>query len=149
MTRDLSLQEFDGAQISALRSIHSHSDVHTGAWTQSLTFQKVAAASFHDPNFSKTEDLKSAPNQFRISTLQESFKTNQTSSNSTHYLNFRTQASPRTKLHNVPSCYLRRFACKEDALLGLDSVRIPNLRSFRDNSELSSRVAISGKTIPK
>lgn|SRR3990167_5937264 len=149
MTRDLSLQEFDGAQISALRSIHSQSDLQTAAWTQSHAFQKVAAASFHDPNFSKTEDFKSTQNQYRISSLQDSFKTNPTSSKSTHYLNMRSQVSPRTKPHNVPSCYLRRFACKEDALLGLDSVRIPNLRNLKESSELAQIVLISGKTIYK
>jgi hypothetical protein len=151
MTNELSLPEFENAQSSGFRSVHSNSEVKANTGNYSTIQQKFAAISFRDADLSHTEVIKSTLKKCGLSGLQESFKIHSFSFKSTHYMNFRTQTSPKAKQHHIPSCYLRRFGSKEDALIGLDSVRSPHQRNTEATSlsAFGSGVTVSGKTIPK
>lgn len=149
MTHELSLQEFETAQVSALRSLHSQSEVNVGFGNQSSHFQKVATASFCDSTGSNVEGVKQTPNKYHLSKIQDGFKLTTSTPKSSQYLNLKSPRGSNIKEHRVPSCFLKRFASKEDALMGLDSVRIPKLRSNQEYLASLGTVAISGKMMTK
>lgn len=149
MTYELSLQEFETGQVSALRSLHSQSEVNVGVAHQRPHFHKVAATSFCDSPASKIEEVNRTSDKQGFSIIHDGFKIKSSTPKSTQYLNLRSPRNLNQKEHRVPSCFLKRFSSKEDALMGLDSVRIPKLRSTQEYLASIGAVSISGKTVDK